>query len=227
MRLVTSRSGTIGTSFSREESVAATAAEPREEKEEELAEQLMQMGCCASKSEAAPNDGDKAKKSSGEGSSSAPNKSVQYETNGAPKQGTVNFGYPNTFKSHYTVGKELGKGQFGVVHQCQRKQDGEEAKVLAVKMIDKSKFDSRQAVEDVRREVLIMKQLRNMENVVEIQDAFEDKKYVYIVMELCEGGELFDRIIKKGKYTEKDAAVLVRQMLKVIAECHLQGIIHR
>merc|ERR1711920_129504 len=46
-------------------------------------------------------------------------------------------------------------------------------------------------------------------------------------MELCEGGELFDRIIARGQCSEKEASSLVRQILKVVAQCHLKGIIHR
>lgn len=85
------------------------------------------------------------------------------------------------------------------------------------------------AVEDVKREVQILIALSGHENVVQFHNAFEDDDYVYIVMELCEGGELLDRILsKKGnRYSEKDAAVVVRQMLKVAGECHLHGLVHR
>jgi calcium-dependent protein kinase len=85
------------------------------------------------------------------------------------------------------------------------------------------------AVEDVKREVKILKALKGHENIVHFYNAFEDDSYVYIVMELCEGGELLDRILakKNSRYSEKDAAVVVRQMLKVAAECHLRGLVHR
>ncbi|XP_059623498.1 calcium-dependent protein kinase 28-like isoform X1 [Cornus florida] len=85
------------------------------------------------------------------------------------------------------------------------------------------------AVEDVKREVKILHALAGHENVVHFYNAFEDDSYVYIVMELCEGGELLDRILgkKDSRYTEKDAAIVVRQMLKVAAECHLHGLVHR
>ncbi|XP_031387967.1 calcium-dependent protein kinase 16-like isoform X3 [Punica granatum] len=95
------------------------------------------------------------------------------------------------------------------------------------------------AVEDVKREVKILQALTGHENVVQFHNAFEDESYVFIVMELCEGGELLDRILAKNsysgfllsrkdsRYTEKDAAVVVRQMLKVAAECHLHGLVHR
>ncbi|KAH0456871.1 hypothetical protein IEQ34_014778 [Dendrobium chrysotoxum] len=85
------------------------------------------------------------------------------------------------------------------------------------------------AVEDVKREVKILEALRGHENVVHFYNAFEDDDYVYIVMELCQGGELLDRILAKkyNRYSEKDAAIVVRQMLKVAAECHLHGLVHR
>ncbi|MFS7942087.1 putative protein kinase CAMK-CDPK family [Helianthus anomalus] len=64
---------------------------------------------------------------------------------------------------------------------------------------------------------------------VQPYNAFEDDSYIYIAMELCEGGELLDRIFSKkdSRYTEKDAAIIVRQMLKVAAQCHLHGLVHR
>ncbi|KAH1097394.1 hypothetical protein J1N35_014315 [Gossypium stocksii] len=98
------------------------------------------------------------------------------------------------------------------------------------------------AVEDVKREVKILEALKGHENVVQFYNAFEDDSYEYIVMELCEGGELLDRILanvtsssnlclpssikKDSRYSEKDATVVVRQMLKVAAECHLRGLVH-
>jgi hypothetical protein len=72
-------------------------------------------------------------------------------------------------------------------------------------------------VADVQREVQIMNHLSGHPNVVTIKGVYEDKSSVHIVMELCAGGELFDRIIAKGRYTEKDAAALIRTMLQVRA----------
>ncbi|CAN1142483.1 CDPK-related protein kinase [Linum perenne] len=71
------------------------------------------------------------------------------------------------------------------------------------------------AVEDVRREVKILKALAGHSNLVQFYDAFEDSDNVYIVMELCTGGELLDRILSRGgKYPEDDAkAVMVLIMI--------------
>ncbi|XP_010489430.1 PREDICTED: calcium-dependent protein kinase 16 [Camelina sativa] len=138
----------------------------------------------------------------------------------------IDFGYAKDFDHRYTIGKLLGHGQFGYTYVATDKKTGDR---VAVKKIDKAKMQIPIAVEDVKREVKILQALTGHENVVRFYNAFEDKNSVYIVMELCEGGELLDRILarKDSRYSEKDAAVVVRQMLKVAAECHLRGLVHR
>ncbi|KAF2312394.1 hypothetical protein GH714_034517 [Hevea brasiliensis] len=138
----------------------------------------------------------------------------------------TDFGYAKDFDRRYMIGKLLGHGQFGYTYVATDKANGDR---VAVKRIEKNKMVLPIAVEDVKREVKILRELAGHENVVQFYDAFEDDSYVYIVMELCEGGELLDRILAKkdSRYSEKDAAVVVRQMLKVAAECHLHGLVHR
>nr|ABY59009.1 calcium-dependent protein kinase [Triticum aestivum] len=138
----------------------------------------------------------------------------------------TDFGYDKDFEARYALGKLLGHGQFGYTFAAVDRQSDER---VAVKRIDKNKMVLPVAVEDVKREVKILKALHGHENVVHFYNAFEDDNYIYIVMELCEGGELLDHILAKkdSRYSEKDAAVVVRQMLKVAAECHLHGLVHR
>ncbi|KAF8410016.1 hypothetical protein HHK36_002536 [Tetracentron sinense] len=84
------------------------------------------------------------------------------------------------------------------------------------------------AIEDVRREVKILRALTGHKNLVHFYDAYEDHDNVYIVMELCEGGELLDRILSRGgKYSEDDAKDIMVQILNIVAFCHLQGVVHR
>ncbi|XP_072995786.1 CDPK-related kinase 3 isoform X2 [Typha latifolia] len=84
------------------------------------------------------------------------------------------------------------------------------------------------SIEDVRREVKILKALSGHKNLIKFYDACEDALNVYVVMELCEGGELLDRILARGgRYNEEDAKSIVVQILSVIAFCHLQGVVHR
>ncbi|XP_057474789.1 calcium-dependent protein kinase 17-like [Actinidia eriantha] len=127
-------------------------------------------------------------------------------------------------RSMYTIGKELGRGQFGVTHLCTNKTTGEQ---LACKTIAKRKLVNKEDIEDVRREVQIMHHLTGQPNIVELKGAYEDKHSVHLVMELCAGGELFDRIIAKGHYTERAAASLLRTIVQIVHTCHSMGVIHR
>ncbi|XP_028063106.1 LOW QUALITY PROTEIN: calcium-dependent protein kinase 17-like [Camellia sinensis] len=127
-------------------------------------------------------------------------------------------------KSIYSVGKELGRGQFGVTHLCTNKSTGEQ---FACKTIAKRKLVNKEDIEDVRREVQIMHHLTGQPNIVELKGAYEDKHSVHLVMELCAGGELFDRIIAKGHYTEQAAASLLRTIVQIVHTCHSMGVIHR
>ncbi|XP_016464261.2 calcium-dependent protein kinase 17-like isoform X2 [Nicotiana tabacum] len=127
-------------------------------------------------------------------------------------------------RTTYTIGKELGRGQFGVTHLCTHKQTGEQ---FACKTIAKRKLVNKEDIEDVRREVQIMHHLTGQPNIVELKGAYEDKHSVHLVMELCAGGELFDRIIAKGHYTERAAASLLRTIVQIVHTCHSMGVIHR
>ncbi|GLU23667.1 hypothetical protein SLE2022_396560 [Rubroshorea leprosula] len=125
---------------------------------------------------------------------------------------------------HYKMGKELGKGQFGVTFLCTENSTG---KQYACKTISKKRLLTTNDKEDMRREVLIMQHLSGQSNIVEFKGAYEDRQSVHLVMELCAGGELFDRIIAKGHYTEKAAASLFRQIINVVHACHFMGVMHR
>lgn len=127
-------------------------------------------------------------------------------------------------RSTYTIGKELGRGQFGITHLCTHKTTGEQ---FACKTIAKRKLVNKEDIEDVRREVQIMHHLTGQPNIVELKGAYEDKHSVHLVMELCAGGELFDRIIAKGHYTERAAASLLRTIVQIVHTCHSMGVVHR
>ncbi|XP_009597085.1 calcium-dependent protein kinase 32-like [Nicotiana tomentosiformis] len=124
----------------------------------------------------------------------------------------------------YELGRELGRGEFGVTYLCTDKANGE---VYACKSISKKKLRTRVDIEDVRREVEIMKHLPKHPNIVTLKDTYEDNDAVHIVMELCEGGELFDRIVARGHYTERAAAAVTRTIVEVIQMCHKHGVMHR
>lgn len=127
-------------------------------------------------------------------------------------------------KQYYIIGKELGRGQFGVTHLCTENSTGRQ---FACKSISKRKLVSKNDKEDIKREIQIMQHLSGQPNIVEFKGAYEDKQSVHLVMELCAGGELFDRIIAKGHYSERAAASICRAVVKVVHICHFMGVMHR
>ena len=127
-------------------------------------------------------------------------------------------------KEYYNLGRKLGRGQFGTTFLCVEKATGKE---YACKSIAKRNLLTADDVEDVRREIQIMHHLAGHPNVISINGAYEDAVAVHVVMELCAGGELFDRIIKRGHYTERKAAQLTRTIVGVIEACHSLGVMHR
>jgi len=108
-------------------------------------------------------------------------------------------------RDFYRIGKMLGSGAFGEVRMCVHRETGAQR---AVKVLRKSHMD-----EDEKRmlfnEINILRELDHP-NIVKMYEFFEDEKRYYIVTEICKGGELFDEIIARGKFTERDAAILMK-----------------
>ncbi|XP_073315453.1 CDPK-related kinase 6-like isoform X2 [Primulina huaijiensis] len=147
---------------------------------------------------------------------------------GAERALDKSFGYSRNFSAKYELGKEVGRGHFGHTCWAKGKKGDLKNQQVAVKIISKAKMTTAIAIEDVRREVKILKALSGHKNLIQFYEAFEDIHNVYVVMELCEGGELLDRILARGgRYTEDDAKNIVVQMLSVVSFCHLQGVVHR
>jgi calcium-dependent protein kinase len=127
-------------------------------------------------------------------------------------------------RKFYSLGKELGRGQFGITYMCKEIGTGN---TYACKSILKRKLISKQDKEDVKREIQIMQYLSGQPNIVEIKGAYEDRQSIHLVMELCAGGELFDRIIAQGHYSERAAAGIIRSIVNVVQICHFMGVVHR
>jgi len=127
-------------------------------------------------------------------------------------------------RSEYTIGKELGRGQFGVTYICTHKQTGQK---YACKSIAGRRLKGNDDIERVRTEVRILQHLCGQPNIVELKGVYEDKHSVNLVMELCRGGELFERIIAKGHYSEMAAASIFRTIVQVVHTCHSMGVLHR
>ncbi|CAD8093543.1 unnamed protein product [Paramecium primaurelia] len=116
--------------------------------------------------------------------------------------------------------KLLGQGTYGQVVKAKLKGSKQQR---AIKIIPKNKVRN---PERFRREIEIMRNLDHP-NIIKLFETFEDARNVYLVMELCEGGELFDRIIDKGHFSENEAKIIFLQIMQAVNYCHQNGICHR
>ncbi|KAK9761607.1 hypothetical protein K7432_013372 [Basidiobolus ranarum] len=127
---------------------------------------------------------------------------------------------------NFEIGRLLGTGAFGHVYKAVGKPGPYEGRKVAIKMINKSKL-----TDDLRRrvvnEVEIQWQLQHP-SILELFDYFEDENKVYLVMELCSGGELY-RYLKERKcpLTESEARCVLRQLVDGLLYMHSNGIMHR
>eukprot|EP00948_MAST-09A_sp_MAST-9A-sp1_P003813 g3813.t1 len=126
-----------------------------------------------------------------------------------------------TIESFYTFGDQIGRGAFSKVFASKTK-DGK--KEYAIKVIEK--VDLSQNRQSLLTEIKVLKMV-NHDNVLGLAEIFETKTTLYIVMELLSGGELFDRILEKGTFSEQDAAKLIKSIIEAISYLHSLGIIHR
>jgi len=122
----------------------------------------------------------------------------------------------------YSIQGKLGRGNFAVVRKVQRRTDG---KFFAAKIITKKTMKPKD-LELLGKEVMILKMLRHP-NINQMIETFDTKNHLYIVLELLEGENLFENIMKRRVYTETDAANVVKQVARACDYMHARGIIHR
>jgi len=137
------------------------------------------------------------------------------------------IGKTDDINKFYKLGKQIGlPGQFGYAVRAQHLATGE---IRAVKVVSKAKFqraaDKEYHYNQLRGEIDVMRQMTHP-NVIRFFEAFESDTELFIVMELCAGGELFDRIKASGTYSEHDAATALRQIFEGIAYMHSKKIAH-
>ncbi|XP_032865524.1 calcium/calmodulin-dependent protein kinase type 1G [Tyto alba] len=114
----------------------------------------------------------------------------------------------------------LGSGAFSEVFLVKQRSTG---KLFALKCIKKSPLTRDSSLEN---EIAVLKKIKH-ENIVTLEDIYESTTHFYLVMQLVSGGELFDRILERGVYTEKDASVVIHQVLTAVKYLHENGIVHR
>lgn len=124
----------------------------------------------------------------------------------------------------YTFERELGIGGFAITYLVIHN----ESKIpYACKAILKEQLTSQGAMYAMRNEVRVLDHLSGNPNIVNLKDVFEDDEGVYIITNLCYGGELGNPIKRKGKYSEAVAAPIIYNIVKGIQTCHSKGVVHR
>jgi len=134
----------------------------------------------------------------------------------------TNYHDDEKVSDHYKFEDELGRGTFAIVQRAYHRQTG---KSYAVKIINRDSLGSDDE-QSLQLEVEILNQLDHP-NVVRLVEIFDEGEVIYLVMELMEGGELFDRIVEKESYSEKMAADTIKPIVDAIRYCHELGIVHR
>ncbi|KAJ9475506.1 putative Calcium/calmodulin-dependent protein kinase I (putative) [Pseudozyma hubeiensis] len=130
---------------------------------------------------------------------------------------------PQTVPCAYKTGRTLGQGTYAVVKEAVHIKTGQ---YYACKVISKKLMEGREHM--VRNEIQALKRVsQGHRSIVTLVDYFETMNNLYLVTDLCVGGELFDRICERGNYYEKDAAHLVRTITEAVVYLHDQGIVHR
>lgn len=124
-------------------------------------------------------------------------------------------------KKRYVFSEVLGSGAFAFVKKAVRIEDGKE---VAVKIIPKRNMKEHDKM--VKDEINVLQGL-NHPNIIGFYDYFESRDKFYLVFELATGGELFDRLFERGKFSEKDAVIIIRSILKGLKYLHSQNIVHR
>ncbi|KAG7395608.1 hypothetical protein PHYBOEH_003445 [Phytophthora boehmeriae] len=138
------------------------------------------------------------------------------------------LGFRTLLPAQYVLECVAGKGTTSTCYKCRRKTDG---KRFACKIIEKRRLapSARKRVEvaaQLRREVDVLKRLQHP-HIAKLEQAFEDENYLILIMELMEGGELFDAIVNKGKFSEREATHVARCILSAIQHMHERGVVHR
>ncbi|KAL7985359.1 hypothetical protein Chor_003929, partial [Crotalus horridus] len=112
------------------------------------------------------------------------------------------------------------RGAFSEVFLVKHRTTG---KLFALKCIKKSPVTQDSNLEN---EIAVLKKIKH-NNIVTLEDIYESTTHYYLVMQLVSGGELFDRILERGVYTEKDASIVIQQVLGAVHYLHEIGIVHR
>ncbi|XXG52705.1 hypothetical protein AAC387_Pa03g0962 [Persea americana] len=123
----------------------------------------------------------------------------------------------------YEVGRTIGEGTFAKVKFARNSETGDP---VALKILDKEKVLKHKMVEQIKREIAIMKLIKHP-NVVRLYEVMGSRTKIFIVLEFVTGGELFDKIVNHGQMREDEARRYLQQLINAVDYCHSRGVYHR
>ncbi|ETO17436.1 Protein kinase domain containing protein [Reticulomyxa filosa] len=129
---------------------------------------------------------------------------------------------PEFYQKYWIEAGKLGEGSFARVRKITRKHDRKPFALKVIKKAGKSKED----LDALQKEIEILRKL-NHKNVVRLTDWVETKKRIHMVVEFCNGGDVFERILKKKTFSEWEASHVVQQVAEGLDHIHSKGIVHR
>lgn len=123
----------------------------------------------------------------------------------------------------YEVGRTIGEGTFAKVKFAQNTETGES---VAMKVLDRSTIIKHKMVDQIKREISIMKLVRHP-HVVRLHEVIASRTKIYIILEYITGGELFDKIVHHGRLSEAESRRYFQQLIDGVDYCHMKGVYHR
>ncbi|KAL0534875.1 hypothetical protein IC582_029173 [Cucumis melo] len=123
----------------------------------------------------------------------------------------------------YELGRTLGEGNFAKVKFARNSETGEN---VAIKILDKEKVLKHKMISQIKREISTMKLIRHP-NVIRMIEVMASKTKIYIVLEFVTGGELFDKIVSRGRMKEDETRKYFQQLINAVDYCHSRGVFHR
>jgi calcium/calmodulin-dependent protein kinase I len=170
------------------------------------------MGGCGSKPEVESNTASApAPATKKKSSSSAPaKKTIEDSSSG------------KTFNELYKLGKQLGEGAFSVVKEGSHRQSSDS---YAIKIVTKSKLSKEDEIA-LKDEIQVLTELKH-KHIIRLYDVFDESQFYYLVTEKMMGGELFDRIVQKSYYNEKEARDVCKILFDAMKYCHKHQVAHR
>ncbi|RZC53809.1 hypothetical protein C5167_012652 [Papaver somniferum] len=123
----------------------------------------------------------------------------------------------------YELGRTIGEGTFAKVKFAKNTETGEN---VAIKVLSKTTILKHKMVDQIKREISIMKIVRHP-NIVRLHEVLSSRTKIFIILEFVTGGELFDRIVHQGRISESESRQYFQQLIDAVDYCHRKGVYHR